>query len=130
MACNDQTVFNNGSTFPTSTLGGTIRPIANNNAATLIWPEGTPEIVSPMVGQTAVTNDETGFLSSQLGRLVQAECIVDSSIIERTGVLTEVGSNYIVLDMLDNSGRVMCNLDSIQFVSVFNNNVGTGGRNL
>lgn len=77
--------------------------------------------VNPATSQTQATVNSTGYiqayLESQIGKFVRVEFLIGTSITtDRSGILSEVGINYIVIT--DASGaKVMCDLYSIKFVT-------------
>lgn len=61
-----------------------------------------------------------GYLASIIGKIVRAEFVVgNSQYLDKTGRLVEVGVNYFVLDDLLSKTKVMCDLYSVKFVTVF-----------
>lgn len=58
------------------------------------------------------------YLRANMGSLVRVEFLLGNSMIERIGFLSEVGASYIVLDPLEGSGKMMCDIFSIKFVTV------------
>lgn len=59
-----------------------------------------------------------GFLRQHIGDLMRVEFLITDSTTDRVGVLREVGASYIVLDALDGSSQLMCDLFSIRFVTI------------
>lgn len=89
-----------------------------------VQPEGAGTAVT---GNTASANlPETmtryeyipGFLRAHVGDLVRVEFLLGGAMTDRVGVLSEVGASYIVLEALDGSSRLMCDLYSIKFVTL------------
>ena len=61
-----------------------------------------------------------GYLTSIIGKIVRAEFMVgNSQYIDKSGRLIEVGVNYFVLEDLLSNTKVMCDLYSVKFVTVF-----------
>lgn len=83
--------------------------------------EGLP--VSPIGSQMQPTIQDIGFtqafLRTVVGKRVRVEFLLGTSImVDKSGILEEVGISYIVL--AEESGtRVMCDLYSIKFVNIF-----------
>lgn len=77
--------------------------------------------VNPSTSQTQATVNNQGYiqayLQGQVGKFVRIEFLIGTNITtDRSGVLSEVGINYIVLT--DASGaKVMCDLYAIKFVT-------------
>ena len=59
-----------------------------------------------------------GWLRTQIGKLMRVEFLIGNGTTDRVGYLQEVGSSYIVLDSLERSSRIMCDIYSIKFVTV------------
>ena len=59
-----------------------------------------------------------GYLNTQIGKLVKAEFLVGNTITDRTGVLVQVGVNYILLRPIEVNGLLLCDLYSIKFVTI------------
>ncbi|MFD3156833.1 hypothetical protein ACFIJ5_08240 [Haloimpatiens sp. FM7330] len=61
-----------------------------------------------------------GWLSRLIGKYVKVEFLIGTSmLIDREGILTEVGVNYIVLKESGTKDDVLCDMYSIKFVRVF-----------
>ncbi len=59
-----------------------------------------------------------GHLRTWIGKTVRAEFLIGTNIIEdRTGTLTEVGANYIVIKELETRNHVLCDIHSIKFIT-------------
>lgn len=72
----------------------------------------TPTLVNPGYTQA--------YLRSKIGSRVRIEFLIGSnSIIDRTGVIEDVGISYIVLRDQNTGDLVMCDLYSIKFVTFF-----------
>ena len=59
----------------------------------------------------------SGFLHSQIGRLVRVEVSAGQALTERTGRLIQVGADYILLQNAEGH-TVVCNLDAVRFATV------------
>lgn len=59
-----------------------------------------------------------GFLRENIGSLVRVEFLITNSMTDRVGILREVGASYIILDSLDGSSKLLCDLFSIRFVTI------------
>jgi hypothetical protein len=51
------------------------------------------------------------------------EFFIGSSMTDRVGVLSEVGASYIVLNSLEGSSRIMCDIYAIKFVTIISRDV-------
>ncbi len=59
------------------------------------------------------------FLSQNIGRQIRAEFIIGSNqYVDKTGILTEVGVNYFVIEDPNTRARTMSDLYSVKFVTV------------
>ncbi len=59
-----------------------------------------------------------GQLRTWIGKTIRAEFLIGTNIIEeRTGELTDVGANYIVLNEAETRNRVLCDIHSIKFIT-------------
>ncbi len=59
-----------------------------------------------------------GFLRENIGSLVRVEFLLTNNMTDRVGILREVGASYIILDALDGSSKLLCDLFSIRFVTI------------
>lgn len=66
-----------------------------------------------------------GFLKQFLGRNMRVEFLIGTTgaLVDRVGVLVEVGASYIVLQPYLTDDMLMCDLYSIKFVNIY----GPGG---
>lgn len=62
--------------------------------------------------------DIPGFLKAHIGQLVQVEFFIGSMTTEKVGYIREVGESYVVLDTVDHSSSIMCDLFSIKFITI------------
>jgi len=62
-----------------------------------------------------------GFLKNFIGQSMRVEFLIGTSgaLVDRTGVLVEVGASYIVLRPVLADDLVMCDLYSIKFVTIY-----------
>jgi hypothetical protein len=99
-------------------------------SAQSVLPSGTPSN-APSVADNApnaaapAASDIPAFLQRNIGSLVQVEFLVCNAMIDRVGVLTEVGETYIVLRSIEGSSRIMCDIGAIMFVTVISQNAGS-----
>ncbi|SMC92090.1 hypothetical protein [Papillibacter cinnamivorans] len=60
------------------------------------------------------------YLTQNIGRSVRAEFILgNSSYVDKSGILIEVGVNYFVLQDVNSRNNIMCDLYSVRFVTIF-----------
>ena len=63
-----------------------------------------------------------GWLTTQIGKYIKVEFLIGTNMwIDREGILKEVGVSYIVIKETGTNDIVMCDIYSIKFVRVFNN---------
>ena len=63
-----------------------------------------------------------GWLTTQIGKYVKIEFLIGTSmLIDREGILREVGISYVVLEESGTNDLVMCDIYSIKFVRIFRN---------
>lgn len=82
------------------------------------------------VMQNTITNEpETlkntaytpGFLKRYIGKLMRVEFLIGTTYLEdRTGILLEVGASFIVLRSIQDRNLLYCDLYSIKFVTISN----------
>lgn len=61
-----------------------------------------------------------GYLKTQIGKRVRVQFLVGSnSLQDRTGVLTDVGISFIILQDPTTKIRELCDMYSIKFVDIF-----------
>ncbi|MEW9094293.1 MAG: hypothetical protein AB2417_04340 [Clostridiaceae bacterium] len=82
---------------------------------------GGPSLVmepAPPVQQD--TNYTQGWLTTQIGNYVKIEFLIGTNmLIDREGVLLEVGISYVVIRESGTNDILMCDIYSIKFVRVF-----------
>jgi hypothetical protein len=87
--------------FPTTTGGPTFQT------------EPTPTVQND-IGYTQ------GWLKTQIGKYIKIEFLIGTNmLIDREGVLKEVGISYIVIQESGTNDLVMCDIYSIKFVRIF-----------
>lgn len=73
---------------------------------------GSPIILGPEYTQ--------GYLRSIIGKKVLIEFLVGTDgATDRSGILTDVGATYIILQETETGNRVLCDIFSIKFVTIF-----------
>lgn len=58
------------------------------------------------------------YLKTTVNRLVKVDFLFDGNFVSKEGILKEVGSDYIVLEMLQTNDLLVCDLYSIKFVQI------------
>ena len=59
------------------------------------------------------------FLRQQIGKLLRVEFLIGTNnLVDRIGILEDVGVSYILLRSLENNNLVYCDLYSIKFVTI------------
>lgn len=87
-------------------------PILQQGGDANIIPWVTPK-------ETNNSNYLQDYLKTIVGRLIKADFLINSdNLVSKEGILKEVGSDYIVLDMLQSNGMLLCDLYSIKFVEI------------
>lgn len=62
-----------------------------------------------------------GYLREHIGDIMRVDFLIGNNITDRVGVLTEVGASYIILQALDFGSLILCDIYSIKFVTIINN---------
>jgi hypothetical protein len=63
-----------------------------------------------------------GWLTTQIGKYVKIEFLIGTTmLIDREGILKEVGISYVVIEEAGTDDLVMCDIYSIKFVRIFSN---------
>lgn len=62
------------------------------------------------------------YLRQNLGSLVRIEFLIGTFTNDRVGVLEDVGASYVVLRTLEGNNRIVCDLFSIRFVTIIDEN--------
>lgn len=64
-----------------------------------------------------------GYLREHIGKLVRVEFLIGTNgLTDRTGILVEVGASYIVLRSVQDGNLLYCDIYSIKFVTISENN--------
>lgn len=63
-----------------------------------------------------------GFLRTQIGKLMRIEFLIGTNnLVDRIGILQEVGASYILLRSFENDSLIYCDLYSIKFITISTN---------
>lgn len=82
----------------------------------------TPASVASITDNIMYTQ---GYLRTQIGKLVRVQFLIGTnSLQDRTGILTQVGSSYIILRSLETGTDIFCDIYSIKFVTIANQQIG------
>ena len=82
------------------------RQLSNNNQEN--WPETLRNpIYTP------------AFLREQIGKLMRVEFLIGTNnLVDRIGVLEDVGASYILLRSFENDSLVYCDIYAIKFITI------------
>lgn len=59
------------------------------------------------------------FLKEQIGKLMRIEFLIGTNnLVDRIGILDQVGASYIVLRSFENDSLVYCDIYSIKFITI------------
>ncbi len=59
------------------------------------------------------------FLRQQIGKLVRVEFLIGTNnLVDRIGILQDVGASYILLRSFENDSLVYCDIYSIKFITI------------
>lgn len=65
-------------------------------------------------------NYTQGWLTTQIGQYVKIEFLIGTTmLIDREGILTDVGISYVVIREAGTNDLVMCDIYSIKFVRIY-----------
>lgn len=72
---------------------------------------------SPLIQDTLYTQ---GYLRTQIGKRVKIFFLIGTNIVQdREGVLTDVGISFIILKEIDTNYKILCDIYSIKFVTIY-----------
>lgn len=59
------------------------------------------------------------FLRTQIGKLMRVEFLIGTNnLVDRIGILEEVGASYILLRSFENDSLVYCDIYAIKFITI------------
>ena len=59
------------------------------------------------------------FLRQQIGKLMRVEFLIGTNnLVDRIGILQDVGASYILLRSFENDSLVYCDIYSIKFITI------------
>ena len=74
--------------------------------------QNSPEILTNPIYTPA-------FLRQQMGKLMRVEFLIGTNmLVDRIGILQDVGASYIVLRSFENDSLVYCDIYSIKFITI------------
>ena len=74
--------------------------------------ENSPEILTNSIYTPA-------FLREQIGKLMRIEFLIGTNnMVDRIGVLQDVGASYILLRSVENDSLVYCDIYAIKFITI------------
>ncbi len=85
-------------------------------------PVTTPDSLALQTPTTVASPYYTaGFLKNFIGKNMRVEFLIGTSgaLVDRTGILMEVGASYIVIRPILTDDLLMCDLYSIRFVTIY-----------
>ncbi|MDL2289642.1 hypothetical protein LJB83_02645 [Clostridia bacterium OttesenSCG-928-F22] len=96
------------------------------NASGTEMPVAVAQDIAQMPGMPDASMPETltnpiftpGYLRTQIGQWMRVEFLVGSTLTDRVGQLLQVGASYIVLQSLESSSKILCDIYSIKFVTI------------
>ena len=60
-----------------------------------------------------------GFLREQIGKLMRVEFLIGTNnLVDRIGILQDVGASYILLRSFESDSLVFCDIYSIKFITI------------
>ena len=74
--------------------------------------QNSPEILTNQIYTPA-------FLREQIGKLMRVEFLIGTNnLVDRIGILADVGASYILLRSFENDSLVYCDIYSIKFITI------------
>lgn len=74
--------------------------------------QNSPEVLTNSIYTPA-------FLREQIGRLMRVEFLIGTNnMVDRIGILEDVGASYILLRSLESDSIVYCDIYSIKFITI------------
>lgn len=83
----------------------------------------TKEVVNQVQNDMPETLTNTiytpAFLREQIGKLMRVEFLIGTNnLVDRIGILQDVGTSYILLRSFENDSLVYCDIYSIKFITI------------
>ena len=93
----------------------TVASLENGNQTAI--PNGMNSNIMPEVLTNAIYTP--AFLRTQIGKLMRVEFLIGTNnLVDRIGILADVGASYILLRSFENDSLVYCDLYSIKFITI------------
>ena len=74
--------------------------------------QNSPEILTKPIYTPA-------FLREQIGKLMRVEFLIGTNnLVDRIGILQDVGASYIILRSFENDSLIYCDIYSIKFITI------------
>ena len=87
----------------------------SNDKRNVITDSTSPEVLTNNIYTPA-------FLREHLGKLVRVEFLIGTNnLVDRVGILEDVGVSYILLRSIESNTLVYCDIYSIKFVTISDN---------
>lgn len=65
----------------------------------------------------------TGYLCGHTGKYIRMEFLFgEQTHVDKTGILREVGNNYVVMQEMGTDNMIVCPLNKIKFINIYNVN--------
>lgn len=85
--------------------------------------QNSPEILTNPIYTPA-------FLREQIGKLMRVEFLIGTNnLVDRIGILQDVGASYILLRSFENDSLVYCDIYSIKFITISTTGIYGGNNN-
>ncbi len=86
--------------------------------------QNTPEILTNPIYTPA-------FLREQIGKLMRVEFLIGTNnLVDRIGILQDVGASYILLRSFENDSLVYCDIYSIKFITISTTGIYSSMQNM
>lgn len=87
----------------------------SNDKRNVVTDSNSPEVLTNNIYTPA-------FLREHLGKLVRIEFLIGTNnLVDRVGILEDVGVSYILLRSIESNTLVYCDIYSIKFVTISDN---------
>lgn len=87
----------------------------SNDKRNIVTDSNSPEVLTNNIYTPA-------FLREQLGKLVRVEFLIGTNnLVDRVGILEDVGVSYILLRSIESNTLVYCDIYAIKFVTISDN---------
>lgn len=84
----------------------------NENKRNVQINQNMPEVLTNSIYTPA-------FLREQIGKLMRVEFLIGTNnLVDRIGILDDVGASYILLRSVENDSLIYCDIYSIKFITI------------